>query len=77
MDVQRIAAFSDNGTGDNPASVMLADTLPETDTMQRIANQIGYSETAFAAQNGAINQWRARYFSSESEVPFAAMRPSC
>lgn len=70
MNVQRIAAFSDNGAGGNPAGVMLTDTLPDTDTMQRIAAEVGYSETAFAAQNGAIDQWRVRYFSPESEVPF-------
>lgn len=70
MDILRIAAFSDNGAGGNPAGVMLADTLPHVDDMQRIAAEVGYSETAFAAKNGDISKWRVRYFSPESEVPF-------
>lgn len=70
MDVLRIAAFSDNGAGGNPAGVLLADTLPEADTMQRIAAEVGYSETAFAAKNNETGKWRVRYFSPESEVPF-------
>jgi PhzF family phenazine biosynthesis protein len=36
--------------------------------MQRIAAEVGYSETAFAAPVAA--GWRVRYFSPESEVPF-------
>jgi PhzF family phenazine biosynthesis protein len=36
--------------------------------MQRIAAEIGYSETAFAVPLGG--KWRVRYFSPESEVPF-------
>ena len=36
--------------------------------MQRIAAEVGYSETAFAASLG--DEWRVRYFSPESEVPF-------
>ena len=66
--VQRIAAFSDGNVGGNPAGVLISDSLPEAAEMQRIAADIGFSETAFAApQNGG---WRVRYFSPESEVPF-------
>jgi PhzF family phenazine biosynthesis protein len=36
--------------------------------MQRIATEVGFSETAFAAPAG--DAWRVRYFSPESEVPF-------
>lgn len=68
MNLLRIAAFADGGNGGNPAGVMIADTLPDDDEMQRIAAEVGYSETAFAMPaNGA---WRVRYFSPESEVPF-------
>ena len=70
MDVLRIAAFSDNAAGGDAAGVLLADTLPEADTMQRIAAEVGYSETAFAAKNNETGKWRVRYFSPESEVPF-------
>jgi len=71
MDIQRIAAFSANGRGGNPAGVVLLDTAaPEAD-MQRVAAEVGYSETAFAFPiEGADRMWRVRYFSPESEVPF-------
>jgi PhzF family phenazine biosynthesis protein len=68
MDVQRIAAFSDGAAGGNPAGVAIADALPDEREMQRIAAEVGFSETAFAAP--AENGWRVRYFSPESEVPF-------
>lgn len=66
--VQRIAAFSDGAQGGNPAGVWIGDALPPAAVMQRIAHEIGYSETAFAAPLG--DGWRVRYFSPESEVPF-------
>lgn len=68
MQIHRVAAFTENGSGGNPAGVVLADTLPERETMQRIAAQVGYSETAFSAPSG--ERWQTRYFSPESEVPF-------
>jgi len=68
MDVQRIAAFSDGAAGGNPAGVVIADALPDEREMQRVAAEVGFSETAFAAP--ADNGWRVRYFSPESEVPF-------
>jgi PhzF family phenazine biosynthesis protein len=68
MDVQRIAAFSDGAAGGNPAGVVIADALPDAREMQRVAAEVGFSETAFAAP--ADNGWRVRYFSPESEVPF-------
>ena len=64
----RIAAFSDGNAGGNPAGVVIADNLPPVADMQQIAKDIGYSETAFAARDGA--QWRVRYFAPEKEVPF-------
>ena len=66
--VQRLAAFSDADTGGNPAGVLIADRLPSTADMQRIAAEVGFSETAFAAREG--ERWRVRYFSPEAEVPF-------
>lgn len=68
LDVLRFAAFSDGGVGGNPAGVVLADEMPEAQTMQQIAADVGYSETAFAAPSG--DRWRVRYFSPETEVPF-------
>jgi PhzF family phenazine biosynthesis protein len=68
MDVQRIAAFSDGEGGGNPAGVVIAEELPPAAEMQRIAAEVGFSETAFAAP--LDDGWRVRYFSPESEVPF-------
>jgi PhzF family phenazine biosynthesis protein len=68
MPILKIAAFSDGDTGGNPAGVMLGDVLPSDTDMQRIAAEVGFSETAFAAPTDA--GWRVRYFSPESEVPF-------
>ncbi len=68
MDVLHISAFSENGTGGNPAGVVVADALPTAAEMQRIAHEVGYSETVFACRSGA--DWRVRYFSPQSEVPF-------
>mgnify|MGYP000942077117 CR=1 FL=1 len=68
MDVLRLASFSDGPTGGNPAGVVIADALPSAEEMQRIAAEVGYSETAFAAPLG--ERWRVRYFAPETEVPF-------
>lgn len=66
--VDRIAAFSDGPAGGNPAGVLIADTLPSEAEMQKIAADVGYSETAFAAPQGA--GWRVRYFAPVGEVAF-------
>jgi len=68
MNVLKIAAFSDGSAGGNPAGVVIGDVLPDAVAMQRIAAEVGFSETAFAAPDG--NGWRVRYFSPELEVPF-------
>ncbi|MBC3807674.1 PhzF family phenazine biosynthesis protein [Undibacterium seohonense] len=68
MQVQKIAAFSDGEVGGNPAGVLIADQFPSDSEMQKIAADVGFSETAFAVQFG--EDWRVRYFSPESEVPF-------
>ncbi len=68
MNFRRIAAFSDGDVGGNPAGVWVGAALPDDATMQRLAKQVGYSETVFAAPSK--HAWRVRYFSPESEVPF-------
>jgi PhzF family phenazine biosynthesis protein len=75
QDIRRLAAFDDNGQGGNPAGVWIGPALPPEPEMQRLAAQVGYSETAFAAPDAekggeAGASWRVRYFSPESEVPF-------
>jgi PhzF family phenazine biosynthesis protein len=66
--VQRIAAFSDGNTGGNPAGVVIERQLPDEPTMRKVAQAVGFSETAFAAP--IDNGFRVRYFAPESEVPF-------
>ncbi|MBE9159018.1 PhzF family phenazine biosynthesis protein [Nodosilinea sp. LEGE 06152] len=68
MNLLKIAAFSDGDTGGNPAGVLIAEAHPSEAEMRRIAAEVGFSETAFAAPAGS--GWRVRYFSPESEVPF-------
>ena len=67
--LHRYAAFSDDPAGGNPAGVWIGDVLPESATMQAIAREVGYSETAFVApmRGGARD---IRYYSPEAEVPF-------
>lgn len=64
----RISSFSSNGTGGNPAGVVISDMLPDADQMQKIAADLGYSETAFAAPEG--DAWRVRYYAPVGEVAF-------
>jgi PhzF family phenazine biosynthesis protein len=67
-EVLRIAAFSDGDAGGNPAGVWIGAALPPEAEMQRLALEVGFSETAFAARSG--DGWRVRYFSPETEVAF-------
>ncbi|WP_369059202.1 PhzF family phenazine biosynthesis protein [Caulobacter sp. 73W] len=68
MNVAHVAAFSDGDAGGNPAGVVLCDALPSAEAMQRVAAEVGYSETVFSAREG--DGWRTRYFAPEMEVPF-------
>jgi PhzF family phenazine biosynthesis protein len=69
-EVLRYAAFTTTPAGGNPAGVMLDAAGLDAATMQAIANQIGYSETAFVTANDGKGNIRIRYFSPENEVPF-------
>ena len=67
--LHRLAAFTDTPSGGNPAGVWLGEALPEPAEMQRIAAEVGYSETAFIAP--AKGERRTmRYYSPEAEVSF-------
>ena len=69
--VQRYAAFTTDPAGGNPAGAVLdADDLGESD-MQRIATEVGYSETAFVLRAGQTgNDLGLRFFSPLAEVAF-------
>lgn len=52
----------------NPAAVCLPDTELEVDTMQKIATEIGFSETAFIKQI-INNTYSIRFFTPKIEIP--------
>lgn len=68
-EILRLAAFTDDPAGGNPAGVVLGEELPPAADMQRIAAEIGYSETAFLAGDGG-ERWTTRYYSPSAEVAF-------
>lgn len=68
-DVARLAAFSSDPRGGNPAGVYVCGELPPREAMQEIAREVGYSETAFLAGDGG-GDWQTRYFSPQAEVAF-------
>ena len=68
MNVLKLAAFSHNGNGGNPAGVVFNDRMPEAEEMLEVAKEVGYSETAFLVQTDS--GWRVRYFAPEREVQF-------
>jgi PhzF family phenazine biosynthesis protein len=70
-DVLRYAAFTTDPAGGNPAGVVPDATGLTATDMQRIAADVGYSETAFVTQSDlTARRFRLRYFSPLVEVPF-------
>lgn len=68
MNVLKLAAFSQDGQGGNPAGVAFYDAMPGDEEMLKVAQEVGYSETAFLVRQG--DDWRVRYFAPALEVPF-------
>jgi len=68
-EILRYAAFTESPDGGNPAGVVLDASGLDDASMQRIAADVGYSETAFVtgANGDALD---VRYFSPLAEVPF-------
>ncbi|MEW2461894.1 PhzF family phenazine biosynthesis protein [Microbacterium sp. K41] len=70
-EILRFSAFAATPDGGNPAGVVLDAGGLDDAEMQRIAADVGYSETAFvtgASDDGA--RLRVRYWSPAAEVPF-------
>jgi PhzF family phenazine biosynthesis protein len=65
----RLAAFATRPDGGNPAGVWVGDSLPDPGTMQRIAAEVGFSETAFVAPATGAERV-VRYYSPRAEVSF-------
>jgi PhzF family phenazine biosynthesis protein len=68
----RLAAFTTDPSGGNPAGVWIGDTFPADDAMLGIAADVGYSETAFLVpeRESGTGRFRVRYFSPLAEVQF-------
>lgn len=74
-EVLRYAAFPAGDAGGNPAGVVLDARGMTDEQMLAVAEQVGFSETAFlfpseSAGVGTTSTARARYFSPLAEVPF-------
>ncbi|WP_337004640.1 MULTISPECIES: PhzF family phenazine biosynthesis protein [unclassified Microbacterium] len=73
VQILRFSAFAATPDGGNPAGVVLdAEGLDDAD-MQRIAADVGYSETAFLvgrADDADVPRYQVRYWSPAAEVPF-------
>jgi PhzF family phenazine biosynthesis protein len=67
--LRRYTAFTTVPTGGNPAGVWIGDALPPLREMQRIAAEVGYSETAFIAPARGLVR-TVRYYSPEQEIEF-------
>lgn len=67
--LHRLAAFTENPEGGNRAGVWIGDALPDPATMQAIATEVGYSETAFLAPSRGQHR-QIRYYSPAAEVSF-------
>jgi PhzF family phenazine biosynthesis protein len=71
IDVLRYAVFTTDPSGGNPAGVVLDAGGLDDAHMQRIAAEVGYSETAFLSSIApAERRYRLRYFSLLAEVAF-------
>ncbi|TLP96230.1 PhzF family phenazine biosynthesis protein [Nesterenkonia salmonea] len=70
VNVLRYSAFTTEPGGGNPAGVVLgALNLPPEDR-QRIAAEVGYSETAFVEPGTRPSEFLVRYYSPLAEVEF-------
>ena len=67
-----VDAFTDRPLEGNPCAVVLEAADLDDAKMQAIARETNLSETAFVSPDGdERNAFRARYFTPETEIPFA------
>lgn len=73
-DILRYSAFAATADGGNPAGVVLDASMLDDAAMQRIAAEVGFSETAFVTgrsdDHGGAPRLAVRYWSPAAEVPF-------
>ena len=69
IEVILVNAFTTNGAGGNPAGVVLnADNLSDAQKL-KIAQQVGFSETAFVASDD-VADYQVSFFTTTAEVDF-------
>ena len=71
-EVLRYAAFTTDPAGGNPAGVVLDARGLTAEAMQRVAADVGFSETAFLVRrdDDGPDRYDVRYFAPAVEVPF-------
>lgn len=69
MRIRIVDAFTDRPFAGNPAGVVLLDdAFPEEAWLQRVAAEVGLSETAFAHRRRDAEGWALRWFTPAIEV---------
>ncbi len=63
-----VDSFTSEKFKGNPAAVCFPETELEVDTMQKVANEIGFSETAFIRPI-SDNTYNIRFFTPKMEIP--------
>ncbi len=63
-----VDAFTNQKFKGNPAAVLMPETDLDAETMQNIATEIGFSESAFIRQLEG-NTYNIRFFSPKTEIP--------
>ncbi|MFJ9118369.1 PhzF family phenazine biosynthesis protein [Streptomyces sp. NPDC102394] len=70
MRIRIVDAFTDRAFAGNPAGVLLLDSFPDDDRLQKIALEVNHAETAFAHRlpGGGEADWALRWFTPAAEV---------
>ncbi|MFF9864413.1 PhzF family phenazine biosynthesis protein [Streptomyces sp. NPDC013953] len=70
MQIRIVDAFTDRPFSGNPAGVLLLDAFPDEHWLQKVAAEVGLSETAFAhpLPAGGDADWALRWFTPVAEV---------
>jgi PhzF family phenazine biosynthesis protein len=64
-----VDSFTDTAFRGNPAAVCFPAKQIDENSMQQIAREIGFSETAFVTPAAGENRFDIRYFSPKQEIP--------
>jgi PhzF family phenazine biosynthesis protein len=70
MRIRIVDAFTERPFAGNPAGVLLLDTFPADDWLQKVALEVNHAETAFAHRlpAGGEADWALRWFTPATEV---------